>query len=191
MVASTLYVVKKMVLAPAAWRAMHPTDLFAFVPNQVISNLSQVVDRGCASNSDEASRVMRSWIKDGVVIVADESTMQFARALRPANAPAELGVSPERTEGKKAPYGPNDPMVRQEDLLAHHNNPNQPFGYDRKMLAEKSDDDLREMLRDAAPGVSDIDKMPRTQLIDCLSYDHANHGDGFAAPLGENELPKT
>lgn len=194
---SVLYVVKARVRAGAAYRKQHPGVEFVFNPGDVIRDFDQLIVKGCGSNRDEAKEKLQEWLKAGAVRVADPSTLAFVKKVDPIKAPAELSVNPERTLGHKAPEHTTGGRGN-EDMLAHHNDPNHPLGYDPAMLKGLSEDALRERLQAAMPELDGISEMPRSQMMDILSYDHRDGasggkeaGESFVPKIGAKGAPKT
>ena len=148
----TLYVVKGTILAP------HGRGI-AFNPKEIIRNQEQWTGRGL----DAA--LIPGMIKSGFLVPCTMETLPDASNSRLMKAPQAI-ADMSKMDGKDLGE------VKDPDQDAPYNNDSTAvLGYDMKFLNAKDDQQLRDIVKQAIPGVTEgqLGGMSRAQMEDILT----------------------
>lgn len=156
----------------------------AFRHGEIIRNKQRLLDNGWSS--DDVDEELKRLIKTGHLAPATMETVQDVVNNQPMKAPQAIA--------DMSTLNNQDIVDNIDDDAPYVNNPSTPLGYDPKFLAQKSERELRDIVKQAQPGVTQaqLDAMPRTQLEDILQSDRDKGRQAQAThELGGDVVPKT
>ena len=157
----------------------------AFTHGNLIRNKSQMLDKGWTQDDVDSS--IARLIKSGHLAPATAETVTDVINNRPMKAPQAIA--------DMSKINDDSTIENIDDQAPYVNNPNTPLGYDKRFLDAKSDHELRQIVKQAIPGVTQqqLDAMPRTQLEDILQSDRDKGRQAQAThnTVGGDIVPKT